>query len=231
MGRLSLAGYEINLPHPAGIYAAVEPRSTDRAEAKRRSAQPILDVLLPPPALALVAAWAEDQDAMAALEQGWDGLARVAALDPSDLTVVQRAFEGRRSRLDGQDALPGSIFDGGQLPPSLLPLLRTLPESLHWLGEFGGLLPQLPWGEPLSQSGDDRNLSDAAARVVGRVLDQLLMDPLEGVTLVALRGARLRYRVDSDPGEAQAWVTARVQQAFRVHLGFPAAPAISQAGG
>ncbi|MFZ0996472.1 MAG: J domain-containing protein [Candidatus Dormiibacterota bacterium] len=231
MGRLSLAGYEINLPHPAGIYTAVEARPADRGEAKRRSAQPILDVLLPPPALALVAKWADDQDAIAALEEGWDGLARVAGLDPLGVAVVQRAFEGRRSRRDGQDALPGSVFDGGQLPPSVLPLLRALPASLRWLGEFGGLLPQLPWGEPLSQSGDDRNLSDAAARLVGRILDQLLTQPPDGLNLVALRGARLRYRVTSDPGGARAWITAHVEAAVNLHLGFPAAPAVSQPGG
>lgn len=231
MGRLSLAGYEINLPHPAGIYAAVEARPPDRVEAKRRSTQPILDVLLPPPALALVATWAEDQDAIAGLEQGWNGLARVAGLDPLELAVVQRAFEGRRSRRDGQDALAGSIFDGGQLPPSVLPLLRALPTSLRWLGEFGGLLPQLPWGEPLSQSGDDRNLSDAAARLAARILDQLLTDPPVGVNLAGFRGARLRYRVEADPGVAQAWISDRVREASQSLLGFPAAATIGKAGG
>jgi hypothetical protein len=229
MGRLSLAGYEINLPHPAGIYAAVEARPADRVEAKRRSAHRVVDVLLPPPALALIAAWAQDREAMEALGRGWTGLAQVAALDPLELTVVQRTLEGRRSRRDGQDPLPGSIFDGGQLPPSILPLLRALPTSLSWLGEFGGLLPQLPWGEPLSQSGDDRNLSDAAARLVGRVLDQLLTTPPDGLTLVALRGARLRYRVASDLGAAQSWIQGRVEEAFRTHLGFPATPSIANA--
>jgi hypothetical protein len=229
MGRLSLAGYEINLPHPAGIYAAVEARPADRVEAKRRSAHRVVDVLLPPPALALIAAWAQDREAMEALGRGWNGLAQVAALDPLELTVVQRTLEGRRSRRDGQDPLPGSIFDGGPLPPSILPLLRALPTSLSWLGEFGGLLPQLPWGEPLSQSGDDRNLSDAAARLVGRVLDQLLTTPPDGLTLVALRGARLRYRVASDLGAAQSWIQGRVEEAFRTHLGFPATPSIANA--
>jgi len=231
MGRLSLAGYEINLPHPAGVYAALEARASDRVEAKRRSAQAILDVLLPPPALALIAAWGQDREAMAALAKGWDGLARAAALDALELAVVKRGLEGRRSRRDGQDALPGSVFDGGPLPPSVLPLLRALPSSLRWLDEFGGLLPQLPWGEPLSQSGDDRNLSDAAARLVGRILDRLLTDPPEGLTLVALRGARLRYRVASDPDESRAWITDRVQDAFRIHIGFPAAPTVSQPSG
>jgi hypothetical protein len=229
MGRLSVAGYEINLPHPAGIYAAVEARPADRVEAKRRSAQPVLDVLLPPPALALIATWAQDQEAIGALEQGWPGLAHTAGLDPLELALVQRALDGRRSRQDGQDALAGSIFDGGLLPPSLLPLLRALPQSLRWIDEFGGLLPQLPWGEPLSQSGDDRNLSDAAARLVGRALDQLLMDPLEGVTLMALRGARLRYRVEADPDAAESWIRSRVEDAFRRHLGFPASPTIARA--
>jgi curved DNA-binding protein CbpA len=230
MGRLSLAGYEINLPHPAGIYAALEARPPDRLEAKRRSAQPILDVLLPSPALALVATWSQDQEAISALERGWDGLAQVAGLDKLELRLVQRALEGRRSRRDGQDALPGSVFDSGQLPPSVLPLLRALPTSLGWLDEFGGLLPQLPWGDPLSQSGDDRNLSDAAARLVGRILDRLLTDAPGGLTLVALRGARLRYRAPSDPAESAAWITARVEDAFQRLLGFPAPPTVGHAG-
>jgi hypothetical protein len=231
MGRLSLAGYEINLPHPAGIYAALEARPADRLEAKRRSAQPILDVLLPSPALALVATWGQDQLAISALERGWDGLAQVAGLNKLELGLIQRALEGRRSRRDGQDPLPGSVFDSGQPPPSVLPLLRALPISQRWLGEFGGLLPQLPWGDPLSQSGDDRNLSDAAARLVGRILEHLLTDPPEGLTLAALRGARLRYRVASDPSESGAWISGRAREAYQSLLGFPAAPTISKAGG
>ena len=47
MGELSLAGYEINLPHPAGLYAALERRPAARQEAKLRTSQPVLDVRLP----------------------------------------------------------------------------------------------------------------------------------------------------------------------------------------
>jgi hypothetical protein len=231
MGRLSLAGYEINLPHPAGIYAALEPRPIDRVEAKRRSAQTILDVILPPPTLALVATWAQDRPAISALEQGWEGLARVATLDQLELAVVQRALEGRRLRRDGHDALPGSVFDGGQLPPTVLPLFRAFPGSLRWLSEFRGLLPQLPWGEPLSLSGDDRNLGDAAVRLTGRILDQLLLDPPAGVTLTAVRGARLRYRVESEAALAASWIGGQVREAFQAQLGFPAAAMISRTGG
>ena len=72
-------------------------------------------------------------------------------------------------------------------------------------------------------------MSDAAARLVARILDQLLIDPLEGLNLVALRGARLRYRVDSDPRAAESWIRIRVQDAFRRHLGFPASPTVAGA--
>ncbi len=229
MGRLSLAGYEINLPHPAGIYAGLEPRPADRLETKARSTQPVLDVRLPPPALALVAAWAQDERAIAALAGGWQGLAQLAELDGAGLLAAQRALDGKRPRRDGHDALPGSVLDSGPLPPSLLPILRALPASAHWLTELAGPLPALPWGEPLSQAGDDRILGDAATRLVGRILDRLLVDAPEGVCLVALRGVRLRFRVESDPDAAGDWIKTTVGEAFSAHLGFAAAASVSKA--
>lgn len=222
MGQLSLAGYEINLPHPAGLYAAVEARPADRLAAKRRSAQALLNVRLPPPALALAATWAGDRGAMAALEQGWTGLAELAGLDAAGLAAAQRAFEGRRSRRDGHEALPGSVLDGGDPPPALMPLLRALPSCRNWLAERAGPLPDLPWGEPPAQSGEDRHLGDAANRLVGRVLAQLLRDPPPGTELVALRGARLRFRTEADPDSVAAWVTNTVRQTFQDAVGFAA---------
>jgi len=228
MGQLSLAGYEINLPHPGGLYSALEPRPADRLETKARSAQRVLDVRLPPAALALVAAWAKDQLAITALADGWDGLAQVAQLDGPGLVAAQRALEGRRPRRDGLEPLPGSALDGGPPPPTVLPLLRALPASFNWLAELGGPLPGLPWGEPLSQSGEDRSLGDAASRLVGRILDRLFTDSPPGLRLMALRGSRLRFRVESDVDRAEEWIKASVREAFAHHLGFPAAASVDK---
>jgi hypothetical protein len=63
----------------------------------------------------------------------------------------------------------------------------------------------------------------------GRILDQLLRHPPEGLTLIAIRGARLRFRAESEPAVADAWIAGRVREAFRSHLGFPAAGAIANA--
>ncbi|HVB53038.1 MAG TPA: J domain-containing protein [Candidatus Acidoferrales bacterium] len=228
MGRLSLAGYEINLPHPAGLFAVLEPRPSDRLETKARSTQPVLDVRLPPATLALVAAWAEDQVAIAALQNGWEGLVQLAELDGPERVAAQRALEGKRARRDGHDPLPGSALDGGPPPLSLSPLLRALPASAEWLRELKGPLPLLPWREPLSLSGEDRSLGDAATRLVGRVVARLLTEPPPGVWLVAMRGTRLRFRVESDPDRVGDWIKASVRQAFSDHLGFPAAASVSK---
>jgi len=228
MGRLSLAGYEINLPHPAGIYAALEPRPTDRAEIKARAAQPVLDVKLPPASLALVAAWAQDRAAIRALDDGWEGLGRIAELTGVELAAAQRALEGKRARRDGHDPLPGSALDGGLIPAALSPILRVLPSSAKWLRDLSGPLPPLPWAEPLSLSGEDRSLGDAATRLVGRVLDRLVADPPPGIWLVAMRGSRLRFRVESDPERFADWIRASVSAAFADHIGFPAAAGVDK---
>ncbi|HVC23943.1 MAG TPA: J domain-containing protein [Candidatus Dormibacteraeota bacterium] len=228
MGQLSLAGYEINLPHPAGLYAALEPRPADRQEAKLRTAQVVLDVRLPPAPLALVARWADDERAMAALRAGWEGLAQLAYLDGPGLVAAQRALEGRRMRRDGHDPLPGSALDGGPPPPSLLPILQALPMSRHWLEQRLGPLPALPWGDPLSQSGDDRSLGDASTRLLGRVLGRLLLSPPHGLRLVALRGSRVRFRVEDDPEPAAEWIDSVVAAAFQEHMGFPARPSVAK---
>ncbi|MGH7643811.1 MAG: DnaJ domain-containing protein [Candidatus Dormibacteria bacterium] len=228
MGRLSLAGYEINLPHPAGVYAVLEPRPSGRLETKARSLQPVLDVRLPPTSLALTAAWADDQLAITAFQGGWAELGRLAGLDGAALVAAQRALEGKRARRDGHEPLPGSALDGGLPPASMEPLLRALPVSEAWLREQQGPLPALPWGEPLSLSGEDRRLGDAATRLLGRVLERLLQEPPPGVALVALRGSRLRFRVESDLDRAGAWIRATVEAGFRDHIGFPAVATVSK---
>ncbi len=228
MGQLSLAGYEINLPHPAGLYAALEPRSTDRREAKLRSTQPLLDVRLPPAPLALVASWSGDARASSALARGWEGLVELAELDGTSLLAAQRAIDGRRLRRDGHESLPGSALDGGPPPLSLLPIFQALPVSQLWLEQLAGPLPPLPWGDPLSQSGEDRSLGDAATRLLGRVIGRLLLAPPQGIHLVALRGSRLRFRVEDDPALATEWIDSVVAAAFQEHLGFPARPTIAK---
>ncbi|MGC1910079.1 MAG: J domain-containing protein [Candidatus Dormiibacterota bacterium] len=228
MGRLSLAGYEINLPHPAGVYSALEPRPDDRAETKARAAQPVLDVKLPPAALALIAAWARDRLAIRALDDGWEGLGRIAELAGAELVAAQRALEGKRARRDGHEPLPGSALDGGPPPASLAPILQALPTSADWLSQLSGPLPQLPWGEPHSLSGEDRSLGDAATRLLGRVLDRLVSDPPQGAWLVAMRGSRLRFRIESEPEGVGDWIRATVREAFADHIGFPAAASVSK---
>jgi curved DNA-binding protein CbpA len=228
MGRLSVSGYEINLPHPGGIYQALEPRPADRQEARRRNSEALLDLRLPSPALALVTAWAEDRRAMGALERGWDGLAAVAQLSLAEVGSAQRALEARRGRRDGYEPLPGSALDGGRPPAALERLLQALPTSRSWLLESGRGPGRLPWGEPLSQCGLDRRLGDAAARLVGRVLERLFRDQPDGVHLVAMRGARLRFRVHSHPKAAGLTLAASVRAAYVDNLGFPAEPEIGK---
>jgi len=228
MGRLSLDGYEINLPHPGGIYTAIEPRPLNRVETRSRGAQPVLDVRLPPLPLALVAAWAQDRTAIEALRDGWAGLARLGQLDGAQLAGAQRSLEGKRLRRDGHDPLQGSALDGGPMPAGLVPLLRTLPDSAGWLAQLGGPLPGLPWGEPHSLSGEDRSLSDAATRLLGRILDRLLTEPPPGLRLVAMRGSRLRFRVEAEVDRAREWIGATVSQGLADHVGFPATAEVTR---
>jgi hypothetical protein len=228
MGRLSVSGYEINLPHPGGIYQVLERRPSDRQEARRRNSEPLLDLRLPAPALALATAWAGDSLAMGALERGWEGLANVAQLSPTEVASAQRALEGRRGRRDGYEPLPGSALDGAQPPAALDRLLRALPVSRNWLLDPDRGPGKLPWGEPLSQCGQDRQLGDAAARLVGRVLERLIRDQPEGVRLVAMRGARMRFRVESQPHAAALALAASVREAYLDHLGFPAEPEVGK---
>ncbi|HEY6538514.1 MAG TPA: J domain-containing protein [Candidatus Dormibacteraeota bacterium] len=229
MGQLSLAGFEINLPHPGGLYAALEPRPATRQEVKLRATQDVIDVRLPPLALALAARWADDKLAIRALAGGWEGLAEAAGLDGPMLIAAQRGAEGKRLRRDGHESLAGSALDGGPPPSSLLPLLQAFPTTGRWLEERAGPLPPLPWGDPLSLSGEDRSLADASARLLGRVVERLLLGAPSTIHLVALRGGRLRFRVESDPSSAEAWLGSAVAVAFRAQLGFPARATVVKA--
>ena len=57
------------------------------------------------------------------------------------------------------------------------------------------------------------------------MLDRLLLAPPQGLRLVALRGSRLRFRVEDDPAVATERIHSVVAAAFQDHVGFPAGPA------
>ncbi len=209
LGQLSLAGYEINLPHPAGLYQLVEGRAPDRVQARERLRLPVLELRLPPPSLLLAAAWAGDLEAVAELGQGWERLLHRLGGEPEAAAALQRAVEGRRHRQDGYDALPGSALQRGRVPPALQHLLERWPKTRAWLEEDARLPRDLPWGAPLSRSGSDHDLGDAAARLVARWLRRLWEEMPDGVSLVALRGSRLRLRLPPAGAEVAAELRRR----------------------
>ncbi len=228
MGRLSLSGYEINLPHPAGLHTLLEPRAWDRQETRRRAALPVLELRLPPTPLLLLASWAEDHVAQSAWRGGFAGLCRLARLDQGERDRAARALEARRGRLDGYEGLPGGALDGALPPPGLMPLLEGTPRSLEWLRRRPRALPPLPWGEPVSRSGEDRYLSDAASRLGASLVGRLLSTLPARVELVAQRHWRLRFRVGS-VAEAEALLLAAVVRATAEQLGFEARPEVVKA--
>ncbi len=208
MGRLSLLGYEINLPHPAGLFQAVEGHPSDRAEARRRARLPLFDLRRPPPALLLAATWASDPVAVAELGQPWEQLVKGLELAPEQLQALIRALDSRGRPRHDQEPLPGSALQRGMVPPALQVLLRRWQTTRAWLEQSGRLPASLPWGDPLSGSGTDHSLAAAAARLAARWLSGLLADPPPGASLVALNGARLRFRLDPDRGGGEATTEA-----------------------
>ncbi|MGC1185582.1 MAG: hypothetical protein WBA31_10610, partial [Candidatus Dormiibacterota bacterium] len=60
------------------------------------------------------------------------------------------------------------------------------------------------------------------------VLGRLLLAPPQGLHLVALRGSRLRFRVDEEPAPAREWIDSVVAAAFQDHIGFPARPSVDK---
>lgn len=184
MGRLSLAGYELNLPHPAGLTLASEPRARGRAEAQERRLSPMGELLVPAPTLLLAGLWSDDGEFAAAVAGGW--------LNPSrgGSAPLLRALAARRARSDHHEALWGSVLDA---PPAggALAELGRFPRLWAWLGERR-VPAALPWGEPSSECGRDRRLSDAGARLMARVLRRL---EGTGATLVLLRGNRVGLRL------------------------------------
>jgi len=202
MGRLSLAGYELNLPHPAGLFAAVEARPRSRSQALERKAEALLELRVPAPTLLLTAHWSQDPELTAALSQGLLG-------GSSDSPAWQRALAARRTRTDFHEPLWGSALDRPeQIPPSFAELSRY-PAAWEWLHSPDRVPPLLPWGEPASDRGRDRRLSDASARLVTHVLAALLPELADRAKLAALRGPHLRLR--SGP-ESRAELAAELRE-------------------
>lgn len=203
MGRLSLAGYELNLPHPAGLTAATEPRPRTRAESAERRGHRLVGVVIPSPSLLVAANWSDDEDLRAAIAAGFLNLEGGQWL---------RTLAGRRPRPDHRDTLSGSVLDGP--PPAQLEPLSDFRRTWEWLHDRPAPT-QLPWGDPLSECGRDRRVSDAGARLVTQVLSRVLGELGAQGHLADLRGGTLRFR--SEP-ELAAGLGGQVEVLARAAL-------------
>ncbi|MHB8323837.1 MAG: DnaJ domain-containing protein [Candidatus Dormibacteria bacterium] len=215
MGRLSLAGYELNLPHPAGLFAAVEARPLTRSQAQERRSQALLDLRIPAPTLLLAACWSQDAQLISDLTTG--------ALDAgsSGPGSWQRALAAKRPRTDHHEPLWGSALDRPEQIPEGLAQLCRYRDAWEWLGAPGRCPQSLPWGEPTSDCGRDRRLSDAGARLVSHLLAALLEQLPEGTALAALRGPTLRLRTDQQQvAELSARLRELVPALLQRDLGF-----------
>ena len=226
MGRLSLAGYELNLPHPAGLFACSEPRPRTRLEAQERRGQAVLELRLPTPTLLLAAFWSGDAELARELARSSPSAADIAA-GQGAATVTMRALAGKRPRLDHHDPIWGSVLDRPSAIPESLLELRHFPRAWAWLTERRGLPDQLPWGEPLSLSGRDQALSDAGARLSTRLVERALRVVPATARLVSLRGPSLRLRVpERELTAVAALLRAEVASEVETSLGWRVEPAI-----
>ena len=215
MGRLSLLGFELNLPHPAGLTAAHEPRPRDRAEAAARRAAPRVELVVPPPSLILAAAFSADLDLRQALAEGWFDPNRPRGA-PAGLL---RALGGRRPRADHHEPLWGSALDTPGPEAAGLLELRRFSTAFAWLR--AGLVPdRLPWGDPGAECGRNRRLGDQAARLMARVVAALEGGPGQ---LISLRHNVVALRL-SHAGEGRE-AAAAAEEGLRSALGFPVAVA------
>ena len=210
MGRLSLRGFELNLPHPAGLTQVQEARPRDRAEAAARRGSRLLQLLVPPPSLILAAAFSNDLELRQALASGWFDPHRPGGASPALL----RFLSGRRPRADHHEPLWGSTLDSvgpGAAGPAELGRFSV---AFEWL--VAGTVPdRLPWGDAGAECGRDRRLGDHAARLMALVIAALEGGPGQ---LVSLKGNLITLRL-SDPGEGPL-AAAATEQALERAVGF-----------
>ncbi len=211
MGRLSLAGYELNLPHPAGLTTASEPRPASRAEALERRVATLLELVVPSPALLMAAVWSGDLEFQAALAHGW----LTASAPGGAPSSLRRALAARRARIDHHEPLIGSVLDAPPLAGGALSELQTFPRLWEWL-QHREVPDRLPWGDLGPECGRDRRLGDSAARLMARVVRRLAEGPAR---LALLRGSVIRLRPPAgselDPRE----LGAEVESELRLSLG------------
>jgi len=194
MGRLSLLGYQLNVPHPAGLVSCSEARPATRPEALERRGESLVDLRLPPPTLLLAALWSEDANLLEALGGFHAQEDSIPAASPGLAPLPIRSLAGRRARADHHEPLWGSVLDRPQALPETLVGLRHFQRAWKWL-TLGDLPQELPWGEPLSLSGRDRCLSDAAARLTSHLVGHAFSDLPASAHLVSLQGVTMRFRV------------------------------------
>ncbi len=226
MGRLSLAGYLLNLPHPAGLHACSEPRPLTRLEAQERRGQAILDLRLPTPTLLLAAFWSGDAELVRELARSSPATGRIASAT-GGASITMRALAGKRPRIDHHDPIWGSVLDRPSAIPESLAELRHFPRAWNWLTERRRLPEQLPWGQPQSLSGRDQALSDAGARLSTRLLDRVLQAVTPSGRLVALQGPNVRLRLpERRVEELAALLREAVADEVEASLGWRVEPAI-----
>ncbi len=210
MGRLSLRGFELNLPHPAGLTQLQEPRPRDRAEAASRRGSHLGKLLVPPPSVILAAAYSDDRDLRGALAAGWFDHHRAGGASPALL----RFLAGRRPRADHHEPLWGSSLDTVAWDTPGAAELRRFATAFEWL--VAGVVPdRLPWGDAGAECGRDRRLGDHAARLMALVIAALEGGPGE---LVSLKGNLVTVRLTG--AEEGPVAKAAAEQALERAVGF-----------
>ncbi|MHB1501853.1 MAG: J domain-containing protein [Candidatus Dormibacteria bacterium] len=204
MGRLSLAGYQLNLPHPAGLLACSEPGPVTRLEAQERKRQATLEIRLPPPTLLLTAFWSGDQRLMLEVARTMSADTGILAGTGGPAAVALRSVAGKRARADHHDPVWGSVLDRPAALPESLSGLSNFTAAWEWLTERRQLPDRLPWGVPLSLSGRDQALSDAGARLTARLVARVLEVAPPGSRMISLQGTTVRLRLEEEEARAAA---------------------------